>query len=110
MNLGNQCGWNVSSRNDLLASFAQLSPAARATGNCHRHSCRLFFLCLLRRCPKPEIPLARLPPRRLRIGLTRTFGKGSRRSSLLQLLDLGSKLLDQAMLIENDLEQFLPAK
>ena len=98
---------NIGCGDDLFPAFTQRTTTVRTaiSLNWYLH----WFLlgcCFWLRTPT-EGPLSRFPSGALGIWLMRSFGKWRCRASPLQLLDLRSQLLNQALLIKYDLDQFV---
>ncbi len=106
---GQRLGRNVCGRYDFPLRLPPSSAAIRAAlqrdrhiDSCHRRG--------LRRAAKPEKALTGLAPRGPGVGFARTFGKRCGTASAFQLLDFRAQLLDHAVLVENDLNQLIPAE
>jgi hypothetical protein len=102
-------GGNIGDGNDLRPGLAQRAPAAGAIIRPHRYRHRLARRPF-RRGSEAEGSLAGFTSRRPRIGLARALRKWRRRTSSLQLLNLGTQLLNHPALIQNDLNQFFSAE
>jgi hypothetical protein len=90
-----------------LFLFSQFPTTVRATSLPHRHWNDKLIWRSDWRISAQKWTLACFAPRRFRICLGWTLGKRRRRASALQLLDLGTQLLNHLLLFQNDPDQIL---